>query len=120
MTELKPVQPIQVIQPVQPNSPQKTYDLFELRLEIIQYTNPLRVKILLLSLLDDHPWEGSKQDWSMLRSHTLDNLLEQLIDSGKSLVEVATKLYEIAKSQKDSEANLQTASTIIEALKFLL
>ncbi len=113
VTELKSVQ----IAPAQ-ISP-KTYDLFELRMEIVQYTNPLRAKILLFSLLF-HPWDRSGQDWSMLRSYALDDLLEQLLKSGRPLSEIEAKLYETAKSLSDPETQLQVASTIIETIKFYL
>jgi len=52
---------------ITPVPPPKTYDIFELRQIIMQYTNPLRAKILLFSVLF-HPWDRSGQDWSMLRS----------------------------------------------------
>lgn len=96
--------------------PQTTYDLFELRLQIMQYTNPLRAKILLFSLLF-HPWDRSGQDWAMLRSYTLDDLLEQLLQSGRPLADIEVKLYNTAKSLSDPDTQLQSASTIIEALK---
>ncbi|MGV2388811.1 MAG UNVERIFIED_CONTAM: hypothetical protein LVR29_12625 [Microcystis novacekii LVE1205-3] len=42
------------------NSPQiPAYDPFEIRLEIFQYTNPLRAKILIFSLLFHH-WDRSR------------------------------------------------------------
>ncbi|MEA5510782.1 hypothetical protein VB715_13495 [Crocosphaera sp. UHCC 0190] len=109
VTELKQVQAV-------PPSPSKTYDIFELRLEIMQYTNPLRAKILLFSLLF-HPWDRSGQDWSMLRSYTLDDLLEQILQSGRPMTDIEAKLYHAAKSLNDPDSHLQTASTIVEAIK---
>ena len=44
-------------------------DLFELRLDIIKYCNPLRAKILLYSTLQS-PFTGSPSEWSVLRSKT--------------------------------------------------
>ncbi|HAC64669.1 MAG TPA: hypothetical protein DCF68_14330 [Cyanothece sp. UBA12306] len=113
-TELQPIKAV----PVPPPTPKrKTYDIFELRLQIMQYSNPLQAKILLFSLLF-HPWDRSGQDWSMLRSYTLDDLLEQLIQSGKSVVEMESKLYTAAKSLRDdSDTALQTASSILETVK---
>jgi hypothetical protein len=102
------------------NSPQiPTYDPFEIRLEIFQYTNPLRAKILLFSLLF-HPWDRSGQDWSTLRSYTLEDLLGQLIQSGKSLKDIEIQLYSIAKTQMDSDANIQTAGILVQALQRIL
>ena len=109
VTELKPIQVV--------NSPtKKTYDPYEIRLEIMQYTNPLRAKILLFSLLF-HTWDRSGQDWSMLRSYTLDDLLEQILQSGQPITDIETKLYQVAQSLNDSENHLQAASTIVEAIK---
>lgn len=99
------------------NSPtKKPDDLYEVRLEIMQYTNPLRAKILLFSLLF-HTWDRSEQDWSMLRSYTLDDLLEQILQSGQPMTDIETKLYQVAQSLNDSENHLQAASTIVEAIK---
>lgn len=99
--------------------PSKNYDPFEIRLEIFQYTNPLRAKILLFSLLF-HPWDRSGQDWSTLRSYTLEDLLEQLIQSGKPLKAIEIQLQQIAKTQMDTDANVQTASILIQALQRIL
>ncbi|MDJ0600313.1 MAG: hypothetical protein QNJ37_15910 [Crocosphaera sp.] len=111
VTELKQVQATPV-----PSPPKPTYDIFEIRLEIMQYTNPLRAKILLFSLLF-HPWDRSGQDWSTLRSYTLDDLVEQILQSGRSITEIEGKLYNMAKSLHDPDSHLQTASTVVEAVK---
>ncbi len=111
ITELKQVQSTPA-----PSPPKPTYDIFEVRMEIMQYTNPLRAKILLFSLLF-HPWDRSGQDWSTLRSYTLDDLLEQILQSGRSIGEVQGKLYNMAKSLHDPDSNLQAASTLVEAVK---
>ncbi|OPF15500.1 hypothetical protein B1L04_23755 [Microcystis aeruginosa KW] len=102
------------------NSPQITpYDPFEIRLEIFQYANPLRAKILIFSLLF-HPWDRSGKDWSTLRSYTLEDLLKQLIQSGKSLQDIEVQLYNIAETQMDTDANVQTASILVQTLQKIL
>jgi hypothetical protein len=102
------------------NSPQiPAYDPFEIRLEIFQYANPLRAKILIFSLLF-HPWDRSGQDWSTLRSYTLEDLLKQLIQSGKSLQDIEVQLYNIAQTQMDTDANVQTASILVQTLQKIL
>ncbi|ACK69480.1 conserved hypothetical protein [Gloeothece citriformis PCC 7424] len=93
----------------------KPYNSFEIRLEIMQYTNPLRAKILLYSLLVQ-PWDETGQDWGSLKLYSLDDLLNQLITSGKSLTEIETSLSEIAKKQPDVDSALQTANVIIQAI----
>ena len=102
------------------NSPQiPAYDPFEIRLEIFQYANPLRVKILIFSLLF-HPWCESDEDWSTLRLYTLEDLLQKLIQSGKSLKDIESQLYNIAQTQMDADANVQTASILVQALQRVL
>ena len=102
------------------NFPQiPAYDPFEIRLEIFQYANPLRAKILIFSLLF-HPWDRSGQDWSTLRSYTLEDLLKQLIQSGKSLQDIEVQLYNIAQTQMDTDANVQTASILVQTLQKIL
>lgn len=118
VTELHSVQP--VTPPVTHTMPQKrNYDPFELRLDIIQYTNPLRAKIILYSILF-HPWDQSSQDWSTLGSYTLEDLLEQLIQTGHSLKEIESRLYGAAKMLTDLDSSLQTAGIIIQALQRIL
>ena len=97
----------------------KEYDPFEIRMEILQYTNPLRAKSLLFSVLF-HPWDRSGQDWSTLGSYTLDDLLEQLIQSGKSIKDIETQLYRVSKTQTDVEANLHSSSVLVQALQRVL
>jgi hypothetical protein len=92
------------------------YDLFELRLTIMQYTNPLWAKILLYSILIQ-PWNSSSQDWTSLRSHTLDSLMEQLILSGMRLPEIEANLQSAASTLPETETALQAAHTLIETIK---
>ncbi len=97
------------------NAP-KAYNLFELRLEIMQYTNPLRAKILLFSVLF-HTWDKQGKDWAMLRGYSLDDLMQQVILTGKPIAEIEAKLFAEAKTFSETESYLQTAGTIIQALK---
>jgi len=97
------------------NAP-KAYNLFELRLEIMQYTNPLRTKILLFSVLF-HTWDKQGKDWAMLRGYSLDDLMQQVILTGKPIAEIEAKLFAEAKTFAETEAYVQTAGTIIQALK---
>ncbi|GBE74218.1 hypothetical protein myaer87_14450 [Microcystis aeruginosa NIES-87] len=99
------------------NYPQiSDYDPFEIRLEILRYANPLRAKILIFSLLF-YPWDQNSQDWLTLRSYTLEDLLQKLIESGKSLKDIEIQLYHIAQTQMDRDANVQTAGILVQALQ---
>jgi peptidyl-tRNA hydrolase len=102
--------------PLPSTVPHKEYDPFELRLEIFQFTNPLRVKILLYSILFTS-WEQGGQDWVTLRHYTLEEMLEQLIQSGRSIKEIEAQLHDAARTQLDREANVQTAGTLVQALQ---
>ncbi|WP_013322799.1 hypothetical protein [Gloeothece verrucosa] len=104
-------------QPVQETN--KEYNLFEVRLEILQYTNPLRAKILLYSLLFQ-PWDQTGQDWSILKGYILEDFLQQLIESRKSVQEIETKLVNIARKQNDVDSNLQTVNVILQAVGHIL
>ncbi|NJK50017.1 hypothetical protein HC931_19430 [Candidatus Gracilibacteria bacterium] len=70
-------------QPSQPEQTPKIIDFFELRLEIMQYTIPLRAKVLLFSVLYQ-TWDKDNQDWAMLRSYSLEDLLKELIQNTKT------------------------------------
>ncbi|MGK7946349.1 MAG: hypothetical protein AB4058_17960 [Microcystaceae cyanobacterium] len=114
ITELKQIAISPVVEAV-PEEPIE-YDLFEIRENIFQYTNPLRAKILLFSLLF-HQWDKSGQDWSMLRSYTFDDLMEQLLEGGHVLDKIDHKLQKTAKAMNDSDLHIQAASTIVETIR---
>lgn len=98
----------------------REYDPFEIRLEIMQYTNILRAKILLFSIIF-HPWDQSGEDWSTLRSYTLEDLIDLLIQSGKNLQEIEARLYSAAKKQPiDIDANLQAARVLVQAIQHII
>jgi chemotaxis receptor (MCP) glutamine deamidase CheD len=82
----------------------------------VQYTNPLRAKVLLFSVLYQS-WDKNNQDWTMLRSYTLDDLLKELMQNYQAIEDIETKLFGAARVLNDFESNLQTASTIVEAIK---
>lgn len=98
---------------------EKINNLFNLKQEIMQYTNPLRAKILLFyAIYQINPLE---QHWSIVRTCTLDDLLLRLFQyHQKNLQEIESNLTTVANSSLDSlntEDNLQTVSAIVEAIK---
>jgi len=105
--------------PISVHSQPKAYNLFDLRSEIMQYTNPLRAKILLFSVLFQS-WDENGQDWGMIRSYGLDDLVEQLILSRKRPNDVEVKLNAQADQMDEQEAYQQTAQTLIKIIKPLL
>ncbi|WLT37401.1 hypothetical protein NON20_16205 [Synechocystis sp. B12] len=85
----------------------------------MQYTNPLRAKVLLFSVLFQS-WDEHNPDWSLVRSYALDDLVEQLILSRRRPNEVEIKLNALANQMFDQEEYQQTAQTLIKIIKPLL
>lgn len=93
-------------------------DIYRLKLEIIKYTNPLRAKILLFSILY-HPFNPKGQDWSLLKTCDLDDLLLKAIAAHPTVADLESKLTATAQALFDPEEHLQAVSTIIQAITLL-
>ncbi|MEA5466633.1 adenylate/guanylate cyclase domain-containing protein [Leptothoe sp. PORK10 BA2] len=91
-------------------------DLFELRLDIIKYCNPLRAKILLHSTLYS-PFTGSSQEWSLLRSKTLEDFLREVFNYCPSFQDLESKLSIIVHCLEDTEENEPVVTAILNAIK---
>ncbi|HBL62162.1 MAG TPA: hypothetical protein DDZ80_28295 [Cyanobacteria bacterium UBA8803] len=92
------------------------YDRFDLRVEVMKYTNPLRAKILVFSAVH-HPFKATQQDWLLLRGQTFDDLLFELVSRYKTFQELEAKLYDMASRFKESDENHQAAGAIARSLK---
>jgi hypothetical protein len=92
-----------------------TYTVFDWRLDIMQYTNPLRVKILLFSLLY-HEFKNNEEDWSKLKSCTLEDFLTKILNRFESFTEIETKLDAICKESTDVELYQQIAAVVSKSL----
>ncbi|NJK54058.1 MAG: hypothetical protein HC936_17095 [Leptolyngbyaceae cyanobacterium SU_3_3] len=90
-------------------------DLFDVRLEIIKYANPLRAKILLFSIVY-YPFTNSAQDWSNLKLYSLDGLLRSLTTCG-SIADLQTKLETIAQQLSQPDDYAQVSHVLIKCLK---
>ncbi|EKV03867.1 family 3 adenylate cyclase [Leptolyngbya sp. PCC 7375] len=91
-------------------------DLFELRLDIIKYCNPLRAKILLHSTLYS-PFTGSSQEWSLLRSKTLEDFLREVFNYCSSFQDLESKLSIIVHCLEDTDDNEPVVTAILNAIK---
>ncbi|MEM9485204.1 MAG: adenylate/guanylate cyclase domain-containing protein [Cyanobacteria bacterium P01_F01_bin.116] len=91
-------------------------DLFELRLDIIKYCNPLRAKILLHSTLYS-PFTGSSQEWSLLRSKTLEDFLREVFNYCTSFQDLESKLSIIGHCLEDSDENEPVVTAILNAIR---
>ncbi|WP_187329279.1 adenylate/guanylate cyclase domain-containing protein [Halomicronema hongdechloris] len=90
--------------------------LVDLRAEIMKYTNPLRAKILLLSSLRG-PFGFTQQDWLVLKSKTLDDLLQGMFNYCPSLADLESKLTIISRCLDNEDENAQVASALLQAMK---
>lgn len=98
------------------DEPPISYDPFELRVEIMKYTNPLRAKILAYSIVYDL-FDFSSQDWLSLKSKELDVLLHKLFDRCKSLKDLEYNLQTVAKNLNSTDEYTQAAGAIYQAMK---
>ncbi|WP_038027701.1 hypothetical protein [Picosynechococcus sp. NKBG15041c] len=93
-------------------------NIYELKLEVMKYANPLRTKILLFSIVH-HPFDLSGKDWSMLRTCDFDELLFEVLQAASSLKALEIKLSAIARSLFDANEHLQAAEAIMQAINIL-
>lgn len=90
-------------------------DLFELRLHIIRYANPLRAKLILFSSLY-HTFDFSSQDWLLLKDATLEDLLRQLFKTYHSMDEVDVNLTRAAYAMPNIDPQDATVASLMRAI----
>lgn len=91
-------------------------NLFDLRLDIMRYTNPLRAKLLLYSCLHG-PFGFGQQDWSTLRAQTIDDLVREVFDYCETYDDLESKLDIIAHCLGENDENTQVAGALAQAMK---
>ncbi|NJO71513.1 MAG: hypothetical protein HC825_07135 [Oscillatoriales cyanobacterium RM1_1_9] len=67
-------------------------ELINIRCNIMQHSNPLRLKLLLFSSLE-HEFDHSEQDWSSLRSQSLDSLIQQIFNAFPTLAWIGNPIF---------------------------
>ncbi len=122
-----PVMPI-VPQPISPSGaqvdlkipfdPKIVNDLFDLRLELMRFTNSMRAKILLFSVFY-YPFDPDRDKWQDLRNHGLDGLLRQLFYAFPSFDRAESAIWQTARSLSEQNAYDQSASYILQVIKTL-
>lgn len=90
-------------------------DLLEVRLKLVQRTNPLRVKILIFSAIH-HLFTFSESDWLALKKYRLDELLEKILQKCPRKKDLENQLYQTAKKFENKNENIQVASAIVKYL----
>ena len=101
-----------------PFDPKIADDLFDLRLELMRFTNSMRTKILLFSVLY-YPFDPDRDNWHDLRTHRLDELLRQLFYTYPSFIKAEKSIWKTARSLNESTAYAQSANYILQAIKVL-
>lgn len=96
--------------------PKDRSDLFDIKLDIMRYTNPLRAKILIFSTLY-HQFRYTEDELSLLKRQELDDLIIKLYRACPSVTQLKNKLNTTAKNLPISSENLQAAETILMALQ---
>ncbi len=89
--------------------------LFEVRFKLMQHSNPLKVKILIFSAIE-REFNFSSQDWLQLRSISLDQLLEQLVQTFPALSDLESHLKKVSSYLDKSDEMLQVALVILESI----
>lgn len=96
--------------------PRDRANIYNLRLEIMRYTNPLRAKILLLSTLNG-PFTFSQQDWIVLKSKALDDLVQDVFEYCSNYADLESKLTIMSHCVENAEESTQTAGVILKAMR---
>ncbi len=90
-------------------------DGFDLRLELMKFTNPLRAKILLFSLANQR-FSGSELDWAALKRNSLEALLKKVLSTNPA-ADLGQNLMVMARLLPDSEEYEQVVDVLMRALK---
>lgn len=106
--------------PVQPAQPQRDLkdlsDLFALRMEIMRYTNPLRAKVVLFSLLHGLPHENDRV-WWVVKNQELDDLLHKMFLTYRVFPFLENDLKRIAASLPDASHYSQVVGALTRLLQ---
>jgi len=95
--------------------PRKIIDRFDLRLEIMQDSNPYRVKVLLFSLLHE-TFRSNADHETLLKTHELDDLLHILFLSYRQYAELVNNLRQTAIAL-GKEDYMQAAEALLRAVQ---
>jgi hypothetical protein len=91
-------------------------DRFDLRYQVMQQVPPLKVKILLFSLLR-RPFSFEALDWKELKTQSLDVWLAELIQTFPVIDVLETKLLTQTAQLKQLDQGTQIANAIIQAIR---
>ena len=98
------------------NQIKASVDSFALRLEIMNYTNPLRAKIVLFSTLY-HPFEFTNQDWINIKGYELDDLLIKVLSVWSNFPDFEYQIMNASMNMQQADENTKAANAIVRCLK---
>ncbi|MBD2177987.1 serine/threonine protein kinase [Pseudanabaena sp. FACHB-1998] len=93
-------------------------DLFDLRMELLRFSNPMRSKILLFSVLY-YPFDAERDNWQDLHTHAIDGLLRQLFYAFPTFAKVENIVWQTARSLNEANDYQQSASYILQVIQTL-
>ncbi len=91
-------------------------DRFELRRFLMQQIPPLKIKILLFSVLR-YPFSFDPRDWMLLKTKTLDEWVEELVQTFPSMPVLEQKLIAQANALSTLDQATQVADIVVQALQ---
>lgn len=91
-------------------------DLFDVRLEICKYANPLRAKLLTFSALH-YKLAPNDKGWAVIKSHEFNELLSELFQVHETFMDLEFKLYGTARSLEEPDESVRAANAILHAMK---
>lgn len=94
------------------------YNPFDLRQNIMKYTNPLRAKIVLFSALNNQ-FNFQNDDWLKLKKEGLDTLLQRLFDTCETFEELELRLNNSIVSLGDQDETIQSVGAILQFMRNL-
>jgi hypothetical protein len=94
------------------------YNCFDLRQNIMKYTNPLRAKIVLYTALGNH-FTFQTNDWVKLKQEELDDLLWKVFNACLTLEDLDIMLHNSIIRLGEYDEDVQAAGAIIQSMKKL-
>jgi hypothetical protein len=91
-------------------------DRFEIRQLLMQQMPPLKIKILLFSVLR-HPFSFQPMDWAELKAKPLDHWIEELLQAFPSIDQLETQLFDQAAALTTLDQSSQVADIIVQTLR---
>ncbi|MGB3207255.1 MAG: hypothetical protein WBB28_19900 [Crinalium sp.] len=98
------------------NQIKASVDSFALKMEIMNYANPLRAKIVLFSTLY-HPFDFTNQDWINLKGYELDDLLIKVFSVWSNFPDFEYHIMNASMNMQQSDENTKVANVIVRCLK---